>query len=1027
VADDVLKMELKRTGASARKDANWLTLTRELDPGALGSDSSGLRIVVGADQQLSWWLQIALTTDRGTFTQVLVPYAYGPAFQDRLLPYDRFKGPAGTRLDPSAVSRLVITGSAINATAFLERIESYRLAERSGIALQIRTNKPSVNVFERGESVSLAVSASGLPARAASFDVVVTDYWGQVVSSQRCVLSASSSEAQIDLGVVAPGFYEIRAYSLDANGGQQGASLVRETGSMPPGMTTFAVMPATRAENRSRMSQASYFGLHGATHDLHEYMACPWRLWGGKWGFTERRGRPERDAAGLSAAGREALSAPPRPEWECAVFNIVDHSVPDWARSEGSGAPGWKDWDDYTSYLRERVKTYMHLYPHLKPRLYEVSWEIDLAMAPVFLRPVRWEVSDVVDLYRRAAAVIRSEDPDALILGPNPSGGVHRIAWIRELFAAGLADVIDAISLHPYHGEPPPERYNLPQKIAALKALCRNAFGREVPICGLEQGYKSIRGSRHLYRETGMYLLRANLIFQGEGLRLNLPFYGYDYATEPYGYGICFNLDPKLKWGPKRIAPKAHVPALAVQADLLTGAVPAGNLRMFGDAVWGYAFEKGSDVVLVLWTVEKRQELTLPVGNVGAVALHDMMGGIRSQPVQEDAVRLSIGPAPVYVTGAEPSLYLGAAGEPVVLHAGESRVLEFPGEVQDIEPLPPLRAARVGAGSSWRLSLPETALSGAVPARVRTADDVQTQWVAVRGAVEVVGVVPVVVAGAPCARVSLRNWSRGESAVEVGLSAGDPVRSVLGPGASASVIVPSGRREADAAEPVRGILQVATADGQTLETPVVLSFLSAQRPGAQAGGMPNRATIRARGADGEEDTAELEFTWTDEALTVNVTVHDNVFHQDASLPNIWRQDSIQVAFDPEPDRETAYNPLVGQIGRQHTELTVGLTSRGVRVFRFITPDPDRLPTGDVTMAFQPGITIKRQGKATVYRCSLPWRQLGLVQPPEPGRSVGIAVLVNDSDGAGTRRAGLEFYGGIMEGKDPTEYGRMRLE
>ncbi|MBT7163496.1 MAG: hypothetical protein HN904_12000, partial [Victivallales bacterium] len=85
-----------------------------------------------------------------------------------------------------------------------------------------------------------------------------------------------------------------------------------------------------------------------------------------------------------------------------------------------------------------------------------------------------------------------------------------------------------------------------------------------------------------------------------------------------------------------------------------------------------------------------------------------------------------------------------------------------------------------------------------------------------------------------------------------------------------------------------------------------------------------------------------------------------------------------------------------------------------------------LPTGDVGTTVKARIDRDDATHITHYRIAIPWAQLGLAGP-RPGKPLGIAILVNDSDGPGTPRQGLELFSGIMNDKSHTLYGSVLLE
>jgi hypothetical protein len=109
-----------------------------------------------------------------------------------------------------------------------------------------------------------------------------------------------------------------------------------------------------------------------------------------------------------------------------------------------------------------------------------------------------------------------------------------------------------------------------------------------------------------------------------------------------------------------------------------------------------------------------------------------------------------------------------------------------------------------------------------------------------------------------------------------------------------------------------------------------------------------------------------------------------------------------------------------------TQLSIAKSPDGVLVWRDRTHNEGELPTGKVEGSVDAQIDRDDATKATHYRIAIPWPQVGL-DGPRRGKALGIAVLVNDSDGAGTPRRGLELFSGIMNDKTHTLYGSILLE
>ena len=64
-------------------------------------------------------------------------------------------------------------------------------------------------------------------------------------------------------------------------------------------------------------------------------------------------------------------------------------------------------------------------------------------------------------------------------------------------------------------------------------------------------------------------------------------------------------------------------------------------------------------------------------------------------------------------------------------------------------------------------------------------------------------------------------------------------------------------------------------------------------------------------------------------------------------------------------------------------------------------------------------------RKTTYVLEIPWPQIGLTKIHR-GKSIGIAVLVNDSDGPDTTRTYMPLFDGIAHAKNHKLFGRLTL-
>jgi hypothetical protein len=352
------------------------------------------------------------------------------------------------------------------------------------------------------------------------------------------------------------------------------------------------------------------------------------------------------------------MAGPPLPSSRLAIFTFIG-PPPAWAVAKGGEdtASPW-EWSDWEAAFRDYVRVKQHLYPHLTPRLYDVMWEPNLTAS--------YTAKDIVEVYRHARAVLKEENPEAWLIGPNANEISDTLGWHEALFKEGLLDLIDAIGTHTYHA-PPPERAGVVEDLARFRALVRKYHdGKDLPIYCPEMGYQGELGPELI--DQARWLTRVITIYKGEGLTAYLPFYGIDYAglgESEGGFGFCFNLQVEgpNPWGTKRLSPKPVASALAAWVDQLEGTTVLRRLHFVDSSVWGYAFEKRGAPVLALWTTEERKTIPLVVGSPKSIDLVDIMGhAMRVTPVHGLA-RIEIGPDITYVQGAAAGVYGRRAGQ----------------------------------------------------------------------------------------------------------------------------------------------------------------------------------------------------------------------------------------------------------------------------------------------------------------------------------------------------------------------------
>lgn len=624
-------------------------LNRELAPSSAWADADGIRLVLAWKRTVRAWMRMTLTAGGKRYSKVLEPYDFVEReLADRTVWFDEL---GDGDVKPDALQNLEILGSKQANTLYLVELQLVKKAVRKGW-LRVCTNKPDTNFFEAGSDVKLTFRPEGdIPGYADGFRYEVTDYFENVVDRDTFGWRHGDPAArayEATFHPPDPGYYEVRAWWT--GGAEAKESVIREDGSMPFGITTFAVMPRTLEANRDDMTQNSFFGLHGHTHNLAEMVGAAWGIKGIRWKNYEKDVRPDRPNGATAAWARKAIESGPKPAWKFPIWNLTPQrgNIPQWARGTDDDFYKIRDWTDLELFVRDAVRVHKAHYPHMDPRIYDLMWEPDLQIGPKPVNIPEITSAELAEFYKRLAPIVRREDPKAFIVGPCfSSTATGKLAQMEAVFDADLVTLLDGLSLHPYHSIPP-EQSNLMSYLRGVRELAGSRAGKSLPIYATEWGFQSYLGSQSRRREAAAWATRSNVILKGEGVRASLLFYSYDYGPP---WGICYNLAPRYPerpWGPDRVAPKPAVPALAAQISVLNHTDPAGRISSLPDGVYGYGFTRKDQRIHVVWTLKDAIEIELPAGEK-TVTVIDIMGRRTRRQAADGKVRVTARPDLKYV------------------------------------------------------------------------------------------------------------------------------------------------------------------------------------------------------------------------------------------------------------------------------------------------------------------------------------------------------------------------------------------
>lgn len=173
----------------------------------------------------------------------------------------------------------------------------------------------------------------------------------------------------------------------------------------------------------------------------------------------------------------------------------------------------------------------------------------------------------------------------------------------------------------------------------------------------------------------------------------------------------------------------------------------------------------------------------------------------------------------------------------------------------------------------------------------------------------------------------------------------------------------------------------------------------------------------------DDQSMRWQATWDDEHLYIRLRVRDDMHVQNMPAPEMWKQDSVQIALNARRDLFAydvgSWDYMWG--GYRGNELEFGVSLRDgstqLHVWQAPGTGAGRDPASRILAR------AARSGGETVYEVAVAWE---LVEgfDPSPERSVGICLVVNDVDDGERRSA--EYGSGVPHAKRPAEFAAVRL-
>lgn len=171
--------------------------------------------------------------------------------------------------------------------------------------------------------------------------------------------------------------------------------------------------------------------------------------------------------------------------------------------------------------------------------------------------------------------------------------------------------------------------------------------------------------------------------------------------------------------------------------------------------------------------------------------------------------------------------------------------------------------------------------------------------------------------------------------------------------------------------------------------------------------------------------AAFQGCWSPQGFHLQLKVQDQVLSRNGNWDMMWKEDSLQIAFDLDKERPWVVNNSRGRFnGHRIVEYGIAKAKNGERpeAWCFLGHAPGlRSGVSDYTLALTCKVNRDESAKVTTYQLFIPWEQLG-DDGENPPECFGLAMLINDA-GPEPRRRMLQYFSGINK-KNPAEYGKV---
>ncbi len=721
------------------------------------------------------------------------------------------------------------------------------------------------------------------------------------------------------------------------------------------------------------------------------------------------------------AVDPEPPAPPAKPEAKLTKVGVFSFGLPYWltGRSEednkrhfGKPTSAPLDWDELSTLVRAYVRN---------PPLPEFPQYVEVYNEPEW----QWEGSDedFVRFLATVADAIKEVRPDVQVLGPGFSQvrleDSNRIG-LERAYEMGLLDHFDGIVLHCYVDGSAPEGQFI-QNIIDLKAFLKRIGKDDMPLHFTEFGWTTVAGTwqRPVDELTqAQYVVRSLTLLSAMGVD-NATYFCYinnSWNQGERGFSIAH----------KDATPKPAYAAYAQVAHWLADIKGEAHWLRITPSVNLVLFDKDEEYVAVLWDTGGESRFTLP-GHPSKI--EDMTGGGVVLPANGEVV---LSPSPLFISWPKSEDFQVTEAPVLTLMRGNAVDLGTSPKAGWLVP------AHMHVKGD-QLSAPSETPIGPYLLLAQTENGWLTQPLEV--------IAPLMVSAPklswpadspePILSAEAESFASGlldirDSARVSGLRTffGEPTQIDESETRELSIPLPGlslGKRYQGEFE----VVSVGSGQRDRFVHPFSFTVLACEPTTSLT---PAWSSIPAidfsdwapygDSFTADDCSATLQSSYSDRGLYLRVQVRDDNHQQEATPEKMWSQDAIQIGLDIDIDKPWNANEFHGLKGHRVFEYGVGGNPGNVMTWRWISYLQD-LPSGQSEPRLK--TSIERSGGVTTYNIFFPWEILGARTAPKAGSSIGIALAVSDADtGEANKRRGLTLFSGIVDKKDPEEFGHLWL-